>query len=63
MNENEALSFLGGRKFLFAMTALIFSFVLVMVGKMAVDAWIPFVEVVGAAYILGNLASAKIPNL
>ncbi|MBC7236232.1 MAG: hypothetical protein H5T69_10335 [Chloroflexi bacterium] len=51
------LSKLGGRKFLFALLAVILSFILVLARLATAEQWMQFVEVIGAAYVIGNVAS------
>jgi len=47
----------GGRKFLFALSVVILSFILVLAKAATADQWMQFVEIVGGSYILGNVAS------
>jgi hypothetical protein len=49
---------IGGRKFIFAMMVTILSFVLVLVGKLMVNEYLNFVEVIGGLYVIGNVTSA-----
>ena len=51
------LSRLGGRKFLFALLAVILGFILVLARLTTAEQWMQFVEVIGAAYVIGNVAS------
>lgn len=45
---------IGGRKFFFAFLVTILSFILVVLGKVSVEAWFTFISVVGATYVIGN---------
>lgn len=51
------LSKLGGRKFLFAILAVLLSFILVLARFATAEQWMQFVEIIGGAYVIGNVAS------
>lgn len=53
---------IGGRKFLFAILAVLMCFVLVLTGYTTADKWLQFVEIIGGSYILGNVASKFAPT-
>lgn len=46
---------LGGRKFIYALLVVILTFILVVIGKLAVDSFIAFAETIGGIYIIGNV--------
>jgi hypothetical protein len=54
---------LGGRKFLFGLLLELVATVFVLVGKMTTDQWVGFSEVVGSAYVLGNVAANAVEKL
>lgn len=56
------LNKLGGRKFLFAVLAVVLAFALVLAKLADAEQWMRFVQVIGAAYILGNVASKFTPK-
>ena len=45
----------GGRKFLYALLAIVLSFVLVILGKVTPSEWITLVEIMGTVYVIGNI--------
>ncbi len=51
----------GGRKFIFAMLAIILSFILVVLKMVEPTDWFNFTGVIGGSYIIGNVAS-KLTN-
>lgn len=57
------LQYIGGRKFLFAMLAITFGFVLVLTGNTTADNFFRFVEIVGGTYIAGNVVSGISDNI
>lgn len=48
---------LGGRKFVFAVAVVIIASGFVFAKVLPIEKWVEFVEVVGASYVLGNIAS------
>ncbi|MBC7238627.1 MAG: hypothetical protein H5T71_00820, partial [Chloroflexi bacterium] len=53
---------LGGRKFLFAVLVVVLAFALVLARLADAEQWMRFVEIVGGAYVLGNVASKFTPK-
>ncbi len=51
---------IGGRKFLFALYAMTLGFVLVLTKFVHADAWLGFINLLGATYIVGNVADGYI---
>ncbi|MBC7078224.1 MAG: hypothetical protein H5T92_07970 [Synergistales bacterium] len=56
------LNKLGGRKFLFAVLVVVLAFALVLARLADAEQWMRFVEIVGGAYVLGNVASKFTPK-
>jgi hypothetical protein len=50
---------LGGRKFIFAILAVVLGFVLVLADRIVASDFLTFVGVVGATYVLGNVLDQK----
>ena len=50
---------LGGRKFLFALLAVVLASAFVLTGKLTADSWTTFVSVIGGIYVIGNVATTK----
>lgn len=51
------LDVLGGRKFIFALFLTILTYSLVVMGKLAADAFITFALGIGSVYVIGNVAA------
>jgi hypothetical protein len=51
---------LGGRKFIYALLVTILGFVLVLVEKVPASDYLTFVGVIGATYVLGNVANKAV---
>lgn len=51
---------LGGRKFVFGVILVIMGFVFTLLGKVSVEAFFTFASVVGASYIVGNVATKAV---
>ena len=47
----------GGRKFVFALLAIVLGFVMVMTGATTAKEWMGFVELLGGIYVTGNVVS------
>ena len=48
---------LGGRKFTYALLVTVLGFALVLVGKVPASDYLTFVGIIGATYVVGNVAS------
>ena len=48
---------LGGRKFIYAMVAVVMSFVLVLLKELEPDIFLKFIEIIGGIYVIGNVAT------
>ncbi len=56
------MELLGGRKFIFAMTALFLSFIMVMAKLVSASDWQGFVAILGITYITGNVMEHRAEN-
>jgi hypothetical protein len=50
------------RKFIYAVLVVIFGFSLTVTGFVSAEAFFNFAEIIGASYILGNVASKFAPE-
>lgn len=48
--------FLGGRKFIFGLLLTIAATIFVVIGKATIQEWMTFEAIVGATYMVGNIA-------
>ena len=52
---------LGGRKFIFAVLAVVAGFYLVTIDKVTAEQWMNFTSIIGGIYVIGNVVSKTIP--
>lgn len=55
--EDGIFSYIGGRKFFFALLVTIMAFILVLMEKMSTDSFTTFIGIIGGIYVLGNVGS------
>lgn len=51
---------LGGRKFIFTVLCLLISAVFVLMNKLSAEAFITFANILGATYVIGNVAQKAV---
>lgn len=62
MNSSWIYVFLGGRKFMVAMTCIILSFIALIERFLTGGQWVTVVSIISALYKASNLAGEKLPT-